>query len=211
MKILFLPGYACTSEIWLPLRAQLEAEHSTVAVDWPRLAISAYDKIQDFARWLTTESLDASRYDCIVGHSMGGLVALEWLASGAGAARHLVLVESFLLPPPPFFRNLLREEGTALAQAVHQMLEQERRHYSPGLQESLRLVDLTGCLSRLNGDVHALYGDRGCGSAKRVAAELDWPEAVSECVEVHVIRDACHFPMLENPQGTAAALRRILS
>src|SRR5512138_781800 len=137
MNILFLPGYACTSEIWLPLRAQFGGAHATVAIDWPQDATAGFVSLQDFAGWLDG-SVGMQSFGCVVVHSMGGLVALEWLASGKGATQHVVLVESFLLPPPPFFRNLLREEDTLQAQAVHGMLEQERSRYSPALQESLR-------------------------------------------------------------------------
>ncbi len=210
MDLLFLPGYACTSAIWAPLREVLPAHHATTVLDWPRSATPGFHTPADFASWACT-ALGGRRFDCVVGHSMGGLVALELLASGAASVSHLVLVESFVVPPGPFFRNLVLREESVEAAWIKTMLDLEKPYYSPALAESLRQVDMTANVARLGLPVHALHGDRGCGDLERVRAELGWHAALAERVELSIIPGACHFPMIENPRATAEALCRILS
>lgn len=209
MDILFLPGYACSSAVWEPLRTELPAHYAATSLDWPRGSTPGFHSLRDFAGWLSVW-LGDRRFDCIVGHSMGGLAALQLLAAGSEAASRLVLMESFVLPPPPFFRNLVLRDSAAEAQAVRTMLALERPYYSPALAESLREADFTQEVRQLDVPVHALHGDRGCGDPERVRGALGWPEALSRRVELAVIPGACHFPMLENPRHTGEALRRIL-
>jgi pimeloyl-ACP methyl ester carboxylesterase len=169
----------------------------------------SFHSLGSFAAWLGS-CYDLQRFGCIVGHSLGGLAALEWLSSSSRTPAHLVLVETFLLPPPPFFRNVLLEEKKPAERRVQKMLSDEKLYYSPVLAERLRWIDMMEHVAPIASRVHALYGDRGCGKPAEVAAELRWPEGLSECIDLHVIPNACHFPMVENPAATADVLQQIL-
>lgn len=115
----------------------------------------------------------------------------------------------FLSSPPPFFQNLLLNQ-VASGPAIPEMLSREKSHYSPALGDQLRNVDMREWVLTRKKTLHAFYGDRGSGAPESVVNELQWSEALSACVDVTVIPNACHFPMVENPSATLKSLRRIL-
>lgn len=210
MDVVFLPGYACTSAIWTPVLEQLPSRYRPILVDWPRGATPGFCTAGDFSAWLSG-TYAGQHFDCLVGHSMGGLVALDLLSGeGHGAAARLVLVETFVTPPAPFFRNLVFDDQSPESFAIRSMLSLERPHYAPALADSLREVDMAARIAELAVPVHVIHGDRGCGDAERVRAELHWPASLASRLDLTVIPNACHFPMLENPIATAEALGRVL-
>lgn len=207
---LFVPGYACRSDIWNAVRDEFDPAFETTLVDWPKPLAAGFGKVEDFSDWLSA-SYELNRYDFIAGHSMGGLVALQALAGLGQPKPKLILVESFLISPGPFFQNLVMP-GTApeVEAGIQQMLQQERDYYAPNLRQSLQNVDYTGQVTRLKTGIAAIYGDRGSHNAERVQRELGWPEMLMQKVPVRFVQDACHFPMVENPAQTAAWIHQIL-
>jgi alpha-beta hydrolase superfamily lysophospholipase len=121
MTGLFVPGLCCRSGIWSEAGAHLPGV-DVGALDWPwPERLRTYD---DGAEWLAGE-IRAHRPRFVVGHSLGGVLALylrsrrlpppEWA---------LVVVDTFLVTPHPFFRNhvwqpspALRERGGRVAPA----------------------------------------------------------------------------------------------
>jgi len=182
-------------------------------VDWPRERTPGFHRVSDFAGWLVERYFPA-RIDFLIGHSMGGLVAIEYLAETAYSGIRLILVESFLTPPGPFFQNLVMAEFYPERQrSLKEMLQRERGYYSAGLQNWLKTCDDCEDISRLlrlGIRIRCIYGDRGCRDRQQTARELAWPQPLNEQVPVDWVRDACHFPMLENPVEMAAILRQIL-
>ncbi len=209
LKGLFLPGYACTTQIWQPVYEKIKEICEAGLVDWPAEVTPGFDGLDDFADWLY-ETYWPEEYDFIAGHSLGGLVALQLLASSRVTVPRVILVETFLLPPGPFFRNLVLHETNA-TRIIPEMLEREGEHYSAHLREAIREVDMSEQVLKAGGRLYALYGDRGCRRPERVQEELRWPEEMAAGVEVSVIPEACHFPMLENPEAAARTLRRVLN
>lgn len=201
---LFLPGYACTAAIWQPVKHLLEPHAAVTALNWPREILPGLPDIASFARWLATNH-NIAEFDLVCGHSMGGMVALTLAAQGLINTR-IVLVESFITPPGPFFQNLLMPNcEPELKTRVTAMLETEAKFHNPSLRAVLRGTDLAPFLARVKTPVAALYGDRGTSPAA-VAENLAWPAAVTTRVPVTVIPNACHFPMLENPPAAAKAI-----
>lgn len=210
IKGLFLPGYACTSQIWQLIRKELSSFCEVTCVDWPTQATPGFHHIDDFAHWLYG-STEIKQFDFIVGHSLGGLVALRLTEIAESVDPTIILVESFLAPPTKFFQNLfLNINESPQAQETIQMLNQEKIHYSPILGDSLREVDIRAWAIRRRKKFYAFYGDRGSGNFEKVLNELQWPENLAECVEVTVIPNACHFPMIENPGATLKGLHSVL-
>jgi pimeloyl-ACP methyl ester carboxylesterase len=93
---------------------------------------------------------------------------------------------------------------------VLDMLDREQGHYSPRLRATLKQADMSLLVANLSVKVHAIYGDRGSGDRDRVERELAWPEGLRRRVEVWVVSDAGHFPMIENPGETIDLLLAIL-
>ena len=209
-KGLVLPGYSCTSQIWRSIQGELGAIYDITWVDWPYEFTAEFHTLDAFAHWLRL-SIQLVYYDFVIGYSMGGLVALELIKRDKELFRQVILVETFLMPPTPFFQNLFL--GTTLGQderLILDMLEREQVHYSPMLREALRKVDMSLLVANLSTKVQALYGDRGWGEPNRVERELAWPRELQHCVEVSVVSNASHFPMIENAKMTTHLLRAIL-
>lgn len=196
------------AHIWQPVREALTPLADPVCVDWPRPLTAQADTLQDFAVWLRS-AVPLDDFDGIIGHSMGGLVALLLAASGQTPRAKTVLVESFLVSPSPFFQNLFVNMETPPAQAVLEMLECEKPHYSPALRFALRDVDMTAQVRSLASPIHVVYGDRGCGQPQQVYNELHLPVDLASQVTVHIIPNTAHFPMVENPQATVERLTTI--
>ena len=151
-------------------------------------------------------------YDFVIGHSMGGLVALNLAEKDVHLFRRVILVETFLTPPTPFFQNLfLQPDLRQEERMVLDMLEREKERYSPGLRETLRQVDTSQLMANLSARVQALYGDRGFGEANRVLQELGWSHDLQQRVTVSVVPNACHFPMIENAEVTARRIHDMLN
>jgi pimeloyl-ACP methyl ester carboxylesterase len=210
LKVVFLPGYACTSRIWQQVCDALRPDYGLTLIDWPLRSTPGFHDLTDFADWLF-DCLGPDRCDVMVGHSLGGLVALQLLASGRIKIPKVILVETFLLPPDPFFQNLLLSRPSSTQEKmIREMLSHEETHYSPRLREAIRDVDMSGPVHRIGGTIHALYGDRGCGNPAVILEKLHLTEGISAHLEVRTIPGSCHFPMVENPAGTASVLRSII-
>jgi len=204
VRLLLLPGYACTARIWEPVLPLLPGGVHVTSLDWPRGLTPGFRHIADFTDWLGTVA-GPDDFTAVAAHSMGGMAALTLAARGRLNAP-IILVESFIKPPGPFFRSLLTPGcAPAIETSVKAMLAAEGARYAPELRGELRGSDLSGSLGSIPARVSALYGDRGAGSGA-VIKSLDWPKAVLDSVPVTAIPGSCHFPMLENPRATAAAI-----
>ena len=102
-KGLVLPGYACSSQIWDSIRVQLDALYDVTWVDWPHELTAGFHSVTAFADWLYPTTRQA-HYDFVIGHSMGGLVALELAQREKPMSQKIVLIETFLLHPTLSFR-----------------------------------------------------------------------------------------------------------
>lgn len=206
-----LPGYACTSQIWKLLCDELGAEYDLTVVDWPLQSTPDFHGLSDFSDWLY-EAYWPRQCDFVIGHSMGGLVALQLAASGKIAVPNIILIESFLVSPPPFFQNLVLDESSStLSQSILTMLDQNKKYYSPTLREELRDIDMSREALDVETTLSLLYGDRGCGMSETVLRELQWSSNLKAHMNVSVIQDACHFPMLENPKAVAQKVSTIIN
>ncbi|HSB66728.1 MAG TPA: alpha/beta hydrolase [Anaerolineales bacterium] len=205
-----LPGYSCTSQIWRSIRGELDAFYDISWVDWPCKLISEFHAVEAFAHWLR-QATQPAPYDFVIGHSMGGLVALELARMDKELFRRIILVDTFLISPPPFFQNLFVGDTLGPNEyMVLDMLEREQMYYSPRLRAVLKQVDMRPLAANLCAKISAIYGDRGSGDRVRVQRELAWPEELQRRVEVRIVPSASHFPMIENPGETIDILLAIL-
>ncbi|MGE5674917.1 MAG: alpha/beta fold hydrolase [Mycobacterium leprae] len=205
--IALLPGFACQSWIWDELRAELAAQHDLILIDWPADHGGVYNTPGALADWAIQEHLPCGTEMFLVGHSMGGLVALEVATQLGARVKGVALLESFLTPPSEFFRNLLMDSAPDdLRSRVTAMLACGKQESSAALRASLGRVDYLDTAYRLAGKITALYGDRGCGDMARVRSALAWPAPLMNQVSLRLVSSACHFPMLENPKAVLGIL-----
>lgn len=206
MKGLFLPGYACTGKIWDQLAQPINAFNGII-IDWPKEKLDALTTINSFANWIIGQC--SSKPDYIVGHSMGGLVALQ--AAEKMAVEKLILVESYLLTPPPFFRNVLMETAPDhIKTNIFGMLNQEKGLYSEELRVQLQNLNMLPLVEKLKSNIALVYGDRGIGNNTEVIHNLGLSDQIQAKVTIEIVEDSCHFPMVENPQAMEKILCELL-
>ncbi len=208
-KVYFLPGFACTADIWRPCATGLADHYDTTALFWPTDLTPNFDTISHFSNWFRSR-IALTSTDTLVGHSLGGLVALDIARESGLTTLRVVLVESFITPPQRFFQNLLMPTASAtLLAEVTNMLARERPRYSATLRERLTSVDVSAEAEQTPARIDAVYGGRGF-AATEVIDSLGWTAPLRERIGVHVVSNTCHFPMLEQPVATEQTLRSIL-
>jgi pimeloyl-ACP methyl ester carboxylesterase len=206
VKGILVPGLCCRAEIWEAACRFLPGV-DVLALDWPwPERIGSYD---DGAAWLA-EKIRAHAPDFVVGHSFGGVLALHL----CGRMRQpppwsLVIVESFLVTPHPFFRNHVWLPAPELRQRVATMLAEERPRF-PILGEVASAEDPPQWRHRaLASPATYIYGGRSGEHSPSSLGELAGVPA-SGGHDVHAVPGASHFPMLERPEQFYATLRDVL-
>lgn len=209
---LLLPGYACKSWIWQKVQNDLNSICQFEVLDWPTNLTPDFNSIYDFARWVKESKMNLNEsFDFIIGHSMGGLVALNIAKMETNQIKKVILVESFITSPGSFFQNLMMEETPIqLTEKVTYMLQEEQKYYSEQLKHQLRELDMTDLVTSLNCEVIVLYGDRGCNNFEKVLTNLQWTKTLQSKISIEIINHSCHFPMLENPKKVTEILKKNL-
>ena len=130
---------------------------------------------------------------------MGGLIALQLSTMKDVNVRHIVMIESFITSPGKFFQNILMEStNTDIKERILNMLKEESIYYSPQLKDKLRDLDLADLINKSNSNIHCIYGDRGINDRDKVISELELSDNIKKCININIIKNSCHFPMLEN-------------
>ncbi len=206
-RMLFVPGLCCRAEIWEHAHALLPGIRC-VALEWPwPERVRSYD---DGAAWLA-DAIDAHAPDAVIAHSFGGVIALHLRASLVAApAWRLVVVDTFLVEPHPFFRNHVWGEAPELRARIAAMLEAERPRF-PLLREVAMADDPPGWRERVLGaGASFVYGGRSNEhGAATLGAMAGVPAGAGH--DVRVIEGASHFPMLERPEAFYAGLGSVLA
>jgi len=209
MKGLFLPGYACTSYIWEALEREINNDFNGNIIDWPT-ETKRYDTIENFTEWIAKTYMSKDNIDYIVGHSMGGLVALN-VARRISKIKNIILLESYLHAPSPFFRNIVMDNTSdEIKSKILTMLKKEKENYSEVLKTKLKDVNMVSSLKNINCKVNLIYGDRGINDKNRIKSELDLPVGLISNLHISIINNSCHFPMVENPEETKIILKKLI-
>lgn len=203
---MFVPGLCCRSDIWEQAGALLPGV-DVVTLDWPwPERIASYD---DGAAWLADE-IRAHRPRFVVAHSFAGVLALHHCSRlPAPPEWSLVIVDTFLVTPHPFFRNHVWQPTPALRERIATMLSAERSRF-PILREVASSEDPPGWRDRaLEARATYVYGGRSGEHAPAALGELAGVPA-SAGHDVRVVPATSHFLMLERPEAFYATLRDVL-
>jgi pimeloyl-ACP methyl ester carboxylesterase len=181
------------------------------------VTVAVAPTVEGFAHALVEqiEPVRAGRPVILVGHSMGGAVALE-AARHLDSVRAVVLVDTFVIPYGDLSEDTARsierpfQEDFATAMqnlldtslhrdappALHAQLQQDCRHIDPiwalSLWSDLLRWQPQSALEHSSGRMFAINGSPIPESARRRLAP--------HCTE-HVLPHARHFPQLEQPQA----------
>ncbi len=208
MKILLLPGYACESWTYDVLYKQLMIHHKVELVDWPIEQTGDFDRIQDFSDWLRKE-YDIDNFDVIIGHSMGGTIAMD-LSIGLMALNKLILLDTFLVSPSRFYHNFTYPSTSRnLTMKLFEMMKNQKKYYSSYIGNGLKKYNTLETVRTITADIHCIYGDRG-DKDRNIVDELNWNKDLEQHLTLHSVTDACHFPMLESASETYEIILKIL-
>jgi pimeloyl-ACP methyl ester carboxylesterase len=196
------------------------------------LATYTFDQLVADMEALVDE-LDLERFD-LLGHSMGGIVAMRYVLAHPDRVRSLILMDTLATPdviPPEFMRLMIdtaRHDGmdavadqavqfeasqnrvptgnraVVLERVRHKMTNVDLEAYA-GLGECLITFD--PLIDRLRSDVHCPTTIIvGEDDVGLRAASTAMAEAIAGAVE-SVIPHSVHSPQEENPQAWLAAVR----
>ena len=212
MKGLVLYGMHCQLWIWDELKA-LSGDLDLTFLEYPHEVTTVCHSVHELSEWVAKSAFsNGQAYDVIIGHSMGGNIALELSGLKALGIKKTILIETSIRPSAPFYHNLLTEQHQiALGERVKRMLEEERVFTTQSLKESFRnAFDYSNTLMAIDHQVIAIYGDRNQPDYPDLIRDLNLSESEMKQLELIFIEDACHMPMLENPKRLSKLLRHYI-
>jgi pimeloyl-ACP methyl ester carboxylesterase len=208
-QILFLYGIKCRPWIWQPLH-ELRAGADDIFVEYPHTVTESCLSTQELSQWVANNYFSqGEQYAAVVGHSLGGILALQLAQIPGVTLPKIVFLDSFLHSTTDFFHNLyLPTTAPALKSRIDTMLREENDHYAESLRAEIRRPDFDFVQPALQytGELYGFYGDRGCGDPEYTFSQLNLPPELQAKLHLHTLANSCHFPMLENPGATQLAL-----
>ncbi|MGB8454605.1 MAG: hypothetical protein WCD89_20030 [Anaerocolumna sp.] len=210
MKGLALYGAKCTIDIWKSFRRQMK-EYDITYVEYPHFITEKAENFSDITEWLNnTYHMDT--YDFILGHSMGGIIALEMLSLKQFNCNKCILIDSILRPTHEFYRNLMLPANmNYYGEHVLSMIKEESQYYSDSLKKYLqRDDDFTNYVKNINAGIYGIYGDRGQANYNNRIKDLCLPEDICKSINFRFVKNSCHMPMIENPLELANIVKGII-
>lgn len=210
MRILLLYGVNCTSKIWDNLRPYLDS-YEVVYVEYPHEITQRANDVDTISKWVY-ETYNGQPYDAVIGHSLGGIVALQLASKYKMKFNKIIYLDTNLRPANEFYRNLMTvEHMTEYGNDVLTMFQEERKFYTSNLFKSIQEeFDYTKYLKELTQKVYAIYGDRNRPEYKNKITDLNLSNEALSKLDFRFINDACHMIMIENPKKLYQMIDEIL-
>ena len=205
-----LYGVNCTKEIWNKFKPYF-IDNEVDYVEYPHEITQNAVKIEDITKWVYEKKSNES-YDAIIGHSLGGIIALQLVSEYKMKINKVICLDTNLKPAEPFYRNLMTQEHmNEYGDMILKMFERERLFYKRELFASLQEeFDYSGHVKNIDQTVYVLYGDRGVCEYPNRIQDLNLQEDVLNRLRIKFVKNACHMIMLENPSELAIMLKEIL-
>ena len=136
MIILMLQGLYCTSKLWKQAATCLK-EHDLLFMEYPHEVTSQAVQVMDLASWIASQL--PRDIDVIIGHSMGGILALQLVHDVGVPVKCVICIESNLCPAEPFYRNLVMKQSmTTLGAKLQKEMAKEAVWYQDTLAKQLQ-------------------------------------------------------------------------
>jgi pimeloyl-ACP methyl ester carboxylesterase len=207
MNALLLPGSHMTSQIWNQLKMEMPEINQSEFVNYPHEVTGTSKSVEDIASWVY-ETYKHRSFDYLIGHSMGGLIALVLAATYRMPCKSVILIESNLRPAAEFYRNLLLlKHRPAFGDQVMDMIRAENPFYHDALKKTVKEnFDYTRYVHKTEAIIFGIYGDRGVLDHPGRISDLNLDQNTIGRIRFRFVKDACHLPMIENPKGLAHSL-----
>lgn len=208
---LFLYGVNCDTDVWSSLKSAFPDFEITFAA-YPHEITQNARCVSDITQWVFDTYRDTP-FDFLVGHSMGGIVALELVSRYKFPCDSIIFIESNLRPAEEFYRNLMTPSNMQkFGDRVRAMLQRQAPYYTAELKSSLQEdFDFTPYLNHVSARIFGVYGDRGVGNYAGRVADLCLGSAAEEQIRFRFVKNACHMPMIENPAALADIIRQCVT
>ncbi|MFH7320299.1 alpha/beta fold hydrolase [Desulfurivibrio sp. D14AmB] len=230
--LLFVHGWTCRRSYWEPQLTCFGREQAVAAVDLPGHGDSGAGRRQVWGVQSLAADLEAcvgelgARRVILVGHSMGGAVALEAARRLAGVAEGVVLVDTFIIDygglSPETVQAVFSPFAADFAAAIAALVEQTSTPATPPelkrklsremaqadpawalpLWRDLLSWDPAAAFAELRIPIHAINGALIPESARHRCAPF---------VQETIIPGAGHFLQMEDPSGFNQILTQLLS
>ncbi len=212
MKVCFIPGYACKGEIFEEMVSRIP---NSFFVDYPldqMPDINTMDKLCDLIVAGYKEQL--AECSAIIGHSLGGGVAMQLSLRPEFQNVQIVILDYFLSFPPPFFRNYCSERTpSAIHEYAQGMIQDCKPFFNQDVLNSADEYNLEFLEKRHSINKKKLigiYGMRSEENSEQVRKNLNYPENFERFLDLYFIKNSAHFPMLENPIDLELILREVI-
>jgi len=210
MKLLFLYGVNCTRKVWdriIPYLSKYEIDFVEYKSEWTKNACS----VEDLTRSIY-EEYGMNKYDAVVGHSLGGIVALQLAHDYGMNFGKIIYLDTNLKPAEAFYRNLMTPEHMEqYGEEILSGFATERGNYTEEMFNRLREdFDYSYLVNELNQVVYGLYGDRNRPDYPSKTEALNLDEKTLCRLKLSFIPNACHMIMIENPVDLSNAIKAIL-
>ena len=161
MRLMMLYGVNCTKDVWnhiVPYFKNFEIDY----VEYPHEITSTAKKVDDITEWVY-KNYNQHHYDAIIGHSLGGIIAMQLITKYKMKVDKLIYLDTNLKPANKFYRNLMTQKNMEkYGVSILQILNKERRFYTDELLESIQVdFDYTNLVNEIPQNIYAIYGDRG--------------------------------------------------
>ncbi|WP_343208611.1 alpha/beta hydrolase [Anaerolentibacter hominis] len=210
MRLMLLYGVNCTKHIWDYIKPYLR-DFDIDYVEYPHDVTLNAKKVVDITEWVY-RNYGHHCYDAIIGHSLGGIIALQLIAEYKMNVGKIIYLETNLKPANEFYRNLMTQKNMEkYGDSILQMLREEKEFYTAELLKSFQVdFDYTNLVNDISQDIYAIYGDRGIPEYPAKIQDLNLSAQVLSKLNLVFIHDSCHMIMVENPEQLSEIMKGIL-
>lgn len=172
-RLLLLYGVNCTDKVWDSLRPYLK-KYEVDYVQYPHEITQKAKNVEDISRWVY-ENYHGQSYDAVIGHSLGGIIALQLASKYKMKFNKIIYLDTNLKPANEFYRNLMTDEHmNKFGKDILEMFKEERKFYTSSLFEVIQKeFDYTKYLKNITKKVYAIYGDRNKPDYKEKVTDLN--------------------------------------
>ena len=210
MRLMMLYGVNCTKHICdyiNPYLRNFEIDY----VEYPHDVTLNAKRVDDITEWVH-KNYGHHCYDAIIGHSLGGIIALQLIAEYKMKVNKIIYLDTNLKPASEFYRNLMTQRNMEkCGESILQMLSEERKFYTAELLDSVQIdFDYTSLVNEISQDIYAIYGDRGMPEYPAKIQDLNLSAQALRHLNLVFIHDSCHMIMVENPKQLSETIKGIL-